>query len=137
MVCIYCSAETSVINSRPQKRTNHIWRRRQCADCKAVFTTSEFPDLSKAVVVVRESVLQPFSRDKLFLSIHSSLKHRKTALADASGLTDTILSHLYPKIASGSLHVAEITQTTLKTLTLFDSVAGTHYQAYHPLNARR
>ena len=27
MVCIYCSGKTDVINSRPQKRLNRIWRR--------------------------------------------------------------------------------------------------------------
>ena len=133
MVCIYCGAETSVINSRPQKRSNHIWRRRQCTDCTAVFTTSEAPDLSKCLVVVRGKALQPFSRDKLFLSVHSSLKHRKTALTDASGLTDTILSRLYPHIASGTLPVLSIVATTLKTLKHFDTASATHYEAFHPL----
>lgn len=136
MVCIYCGSETSVINSRPQKRQNHIWRRRQCSSCAAVFTTSEVPDFLKSLSVVRGSNLQPFSRDKLFLSVHDSLKHRKTALGDATGLTDTIISRLYPVISSGCVRNSDITSATSLVLEAFDKASATHYQAYHPLDAR-
>ena len=132
MKCIYCSAETRVINSRPQKRQNSIWRRRQCSDCAAVFTTSENVDLSKSLVVLHGKTLQPFSRDKLYLSVNDSLKHRKTATSDATSLTDTIISHLDAYALSGSIKNIDIAQTALLTLKRFDKAAATHYQAYHP-----
>jgi transcriptional regulator NrdR family protein len=98
----------------------------------AIFTTSEAPDLLKSLSVTDGKNLQPFSRDKLFLSVHDSLKHRKTATNDASWLTDTIISRLYPLIASGSLNAPDITQTTTVILKRFDKAATTYYQAYHP-----
>lgn len=132
MVCIYCGAETSVINSRPQKRYNNIWRRRQCGGCGAVFTTSETPDFLKSLVVTNGNSLEPFSRDKLFLSVHDSVRHRKTATSDATGLTGTIISRLYPFITSGSLARADITHIAAATLKRFDKAAASHYRAYHP-----
>ena len=132
MVCIYCNAQTHVVNSRPQKRQNSIWRRRQCDDCAAVFTTSENVDLNKSWVVLHGKTLQPFSRDKLYLSVNDSLKHRKTATDDATGLTDTIIGRLNAHVLSGSIKNIDIAQTALLTLRRFDKAAATHYQAYHP-----
>ncbi len=132
---MYCGAETRVINSRPQKRHNHIWRRRQCSDCTAIFTTSEIPDLAKSLVVVRGKTMCPFSRDKLYLSLYDSLKHRKTATSDATGLTDTIISHMYPLVLSGSISSTDIVEIALQVLRHFDKAAATYYQAYHPEKA--
>jgi len=135
MVCLYCGAATSVINSRPQKRLNHIWRRRQCEDCAAVFTTSEAPDLLKSLLLTDGSHTEAFSRDKLFLSLHDSLKHRQTALSDATSLTDTILSKLMPHVHDASLDRKHIVAQSLEVLQRFDRAASVHYQAYHPLRA--
>src|SRR5664279_3068123 len=103
MVCVYCGNDTQVTNSRLQKRNNAVWRRRTCKECSATITTLERIDLETAVMVVDESVHTPFSRDKLFISIYNSCKHRKSAQADASGLTDTIISRLYPHISDASI----------------------------------
>ena len=132
MLCIYCGSETNVINSRPQKRLNHIWRRRKCANCGAIFTTTEIPDLFKSLSVKKSGHLQPFSRDKLLLSINASLKHLKQPTNDASSLTDTILSKLLPLVKDASLTSEQIIATTLLTLNHFDKPASTHYAAFHP-----
>ena len=136
MVCIYCGSETRVINSRPQKRTNNIWRRRQCSACMALFTTSERPDFLTSLSVRRSKKIEPFSRDKLFLSIHDSLKHRKSATSDATALTDTVLSKLYPLLGEGSLDEREITLVVCEVLAAFDPASATYYRAYHPITIR-
>ena len=97
MVCIYCGSPTQVINSRQQWRTNGVWRRRLCTVCKNVFTTTEAPDLSTTVMVEPKpgsASLHHFNRDRLFLSIYDSCKHRPTALKDASSLTATVIGKL-------------------------------------------
>lgn len=132
MVCLYCGAKTGVSNSRHQKKQNHIWRRRVCMDCGAIFTTSESPDLLKSLIVQSGKRVQPFSRDKLFLTIHDSIKHRKTAQSDATALTDTVISRLYPLIVVGSLKKEAIVQTTTEILRRFDKTAASHYKAFHP-----
>lgn len=133
MKCVYCSGDTKVINSRLNKRANHIWRRRSCLECKAVFTTDESPDFFKSLVVKKAKAVEAFNRDKLFISIYDSLKHRKTAHNDATGLTNTVISKLYPLIDSGSIGQSDITKATQSVLKHFDKVALTHYSAFHLL----
>jgi len=132
MVCIHCGAKTHVINSRGQKRHNQIWRRRACFACNAVFTTSEAAVYEAAwVVLLRNGALQPFSRDKLFLSLYESCKHRKTALADASALTDTVIKRLSQLVQSGRLEARTIAHSAQVALHRFDTAASVHYQAFH------
>lgn len=132
MVCIYCFGETKVNNSRPQKRGNQVWRRRQCLDCKAIFTSVETADLSSALAVKKQHKhLEPFSRDKLLISLYGSLKHRKSAIKDARGLTDTIISQLLASAQAGSLNSKDIQEVVHRTLKRFDGPAAVHYQAFH------
>lgn len=132
MVCIYCDGKTKVINSRNQKRLNQKWRRRECELCGAVLTSTEQINTVTAIQV-KDSAnrYKPFLRDKLFLSIHDSLKHRKTALDDAIALTDTIVSKLVRNNQSAIIEKSQISQIVTPILKRFDKVAATHYQAFH------
>lgn len=133
MVCMYCSSKTEVTNSRLQKRTNTVWRRRQCLSCKSIVSTIEQVDYEKSwVVQYSDTSLQPFLRDKLFVSIYKSCQHRPTALPDALGLTTTVIAACRPLAKSGSLPVRVIASQTLRTLQRFDQAAAIHYQAFHP-----
>ncbi len=133
MNCLYCKAKTEVVNSRVQKRSNQVWRRRQCLSCRASFTTRETIDLSLGLSVKTNSgQILPFSRDKLFLDVYDSLKHRKTAKNDATALTETVLSKLYKHMSNGLVDTAVITDIASKTLKRFDRAAGVIYQANHP-----
>ncbi len=132
MVCIYCSNETRVTNSRHQKRTNGVWRRRTCVVCGTTFTTREEIDLTGSITVKSQKQLEAFQRDKLFMSIFDSLRHRKTALEDATALTDTIISRLYPFMKDVIIDRTHIIEVTLQSLRQFDKAAATHYEAFHP-----
>ena len=132
MVCPHCSSNTQVINSRLQKRANSVWRRRKCIQCEAIFTSREVADLSAAWRVIHQKTgLQPFLRDKLFLSLYKSLQHRHTALTDAGDLTDTIIGQLTRTKTDGPLSPAAIVQAVTTVLSRFDTVAQVHYQAFH------
>jgi transcriptional regulator NrdR family protein len=136
MVCIYCASPTDVVNSRQQKRGNTVWRRRRCSQCTNVFTTTEAPDLSATFRVpskANSAKLLPFSRDKLFMSLYESCKHRPAALSDASSLTTTIISGLLKdQPQAGLLHRKHIAQTAHHLLSRFDKTAASVYLAYHP-----
>lgn len=134
MVCIFCNSDTDVTNSRLVTQQNHIWRRRRCQNCKKVFTTSESIDLERCLKVSHQTRLEPFSRDKLFLSLNHSLMHRKTATSDATAITSTVIGRLYPLITAGKLNSTDIIKTTLPILKRFDKPAYTLYAAYHPLD---
>ncbi len=132
MVCVQCGGRTSVENSRPQKRSNQVWRRRQCQSCYTVFTTEESINYSGSWrVKYPNGSLQPFVRDKLLLSLHRSCRHRKTALADAQGLTDTIIKKILTQTSDGIINSQSIIQITQVALNRFDKAASVHYAAFH------
>jgi transcriptional regulator NrdR family protein len=135
MVCIYCGSATDVTNSRPMKRLNGVWRRRACKDCGSLVTTVEQVELSSALRVKQPNgLLEPFSRDKLYISLYESLGHRKTAQEDAARLCDTVIQHLI-SVAKSPICLRDlIVAETSTTLQRFDTAAATHYRAYHPLS---
>lgn len=148
MVCIYCDGPLDVINSRPQKRQNQIWRRRRCTACGAVFTALEALDLSTAISVAKIPLdglsdgrpqkhqkaadLEPFDRDQLFISLYESLRHRPGAQRDARALADTATAHIILKAKHGRTDRRTIRDIVLNTLQRFDQAAATHYAAFHP-----
>lgn len=132
MVCIFCSGETQVINSRHQKRPNHVWRRRKCLDCHQIFTTTEAAALDRSFSFVSADHKQPFIQELLFLSLYNSLRHRSTALSDANGLCQTVLGKLLPQVKDGSLQRQDIIKTSHEVLKRFDRAAAISYLAFHP-----
>jgi transcriptional regulator NrdR family protein len=133
MVCLHCSSETQVINSRHQKRLNQVWRRRRCLTCKAVFSTTESADYATAVLVRgAQGAIRPFSRDKLFVSIMSACQHRKTAINDAGGLTTTVIKRSFESLQQGVVDTKAIKAAAYVALQRFDPTAAALYRAYHP-----
>lgn len=133
MVCYTCGGETAVLNSRPQKRTNQVWRRRRCTLCDTVYTTTESIDYAKSLMVHRPTTkhLVPLERDRLLLSLYKSLGHRPTALTDAGGLCATIITKVAPLAKNNVVETRQIIETTLVALNRFDKLAAQHYQAFH------
>ncbi len=132
MVCVYCSSKTEIINTRHQSRTNSTWRRRKCLRCGALITSIEQADYAKLWVISdNKGKLKPFKRDKLFVSIFNSLRHRNTALSDCEGLTATVISKLSKLPTKGQIGKEEIVNTTLTCLKHFDKAAAVQYKAYH------
>jgi transcriptional repressor NrdR len=132
MVCLYCSQATQVVNSRLQKRANQVWRRRKCLACAATFTTHEIADLGSALSVRASTAdISSFSRDKLFVSIYESCKHRASALDDATQLTLTIISFLLHEAIDGLVERQSIITASTRVLERFDKTAATMYAAYH------
>jgi transcriptional regulator NrdR family protein len=132
MVCIYCGHDTQVINSRLHKRTNEVWRRRKCTSCGSLVTTYESIAAEASIVVqYSDTDLRPFSRDTLFTSIYESCKHRPTAIADATALTQTIMSKIFTRPLLPAITREAIIAAAQDTLELFDGPAATYYKAYH------
>lgn len=132
MVCIHCGHNTQVVNSRHQIRTNNVWRRRQCVNCGATFTTTESAAYGASWAVQSSSgAPTPFSRDKLFLSLYRSLQHRKTAVDDAAALTETVIKKVSASVTNGVIKAGAVTAAAQVALNRFDKAASIHYQAFH------
>lgn len=135
MKCIYCGSKTKVSNSRPQKKSNQIWRRRRCTACQGVFTTNELLDTRGAFVFMSNTgVFEPFSRTKLFISIYEACKHQKNAEEAADALTETVLSKILPRSQQARISRTTLIQVTTATLAKYDTAAGVSYKAFHPLS---
>jgi transcriptional regulator NrdR family protein len=131
MVCIYCQSKTRVINSRLQKKSNKIWRRRLCPVCKNTFTSIEgLQDLS-FIVSDTNTPPKPFSRDNLFVSIYLSCGHRANPVSDATALTDTIVAKVLSSIEDGCIAKTDLFAIAESVLKHFDSIASTSYEAYY------
>lgn len=131
MVCIYCGSDTKVVNSRPQKSLNSVWRRRLCVKCGGLFTTTESFQASGTFMLKKiDGNLAVFLREKLFLSVYDSCKHRDAAAPDSLAITDTIVNRLIHKHKNGVLDQLDLKDITYKTLNKFDRAASTHYKAY-------
>lgn len=130
MVCIYCHSDLQVINSRPQRSKNTIWRRRRCKQCQTVFTSIETLDLSNSLRVKTPDGLEPFIIEKLITSLYESLKHSQGASENAKAIADTVCHHVLSD--NSQLPVIEVQRLiaiTGQTLQAFNEVAGLHYLA--------
>jgi len=132
MVCLYCGSETKVTNSRPQKRSNHIWRRRQCKRCKATFTTHEAVDLSSTLLVVNLGVPKPFVTDILFTEMLLAMSHRKNAYLDAREATDTVIARLIELPGKPLFSPTQISVISSDVLKKLDRRAHLRFVAEHP-----
>jgi transcriptional regulator NrdR family protein len=132
MVCVYCSGATHIVNSRAQKRSNSVWRRRKCRDCGLIFSTEESVQYENIWLVVDPSgSYSPFSLDRLQMSLYRSCQHRQVALKDAAALTRTIIQKLRPKFSDGLISSQTIAQVSQVALNRFDRAASVNYGAYH------
>lgn len=131
MKCPFCQSDTSVEISRPSRKIPSVWRRRQCDNCNRVFSTKEKPDLSLSISVKNKAGQEePFSEDKLLMSVFVCLTHRKDALEASRALSDTITRLLFP-LKSNAIESTEIKAAVLKVLKRFDGAAATYYKAHH------
>lgn len=135
MICINCFHEnTRVINSRAKKKQPSIWRRRQCENCKATFTTYEYPSADDRLPIInKEGVATPFNLGKLLLSIAASFSHAPDrAETDALWLAQTVEDSLYARRES---HYSsdDVRQVTHEVLKRYDELVGLQYAARHKL----
>jgi transcriptional regulator NrdR family protein len=100
--------------------------------CGALFTTEEQADYG-ALWRVRQTKgrLEPFSRDKLFLSLYEAVRHRPAALKDAAALAVTVINKLGDQVSDGVVDSARIARTAQVALNRFDHAASVAYQAFH------
>lgn len=135
MICIYCfHAKTKVTNSRSQKKSPIIWRRRTCLNCHKIFSSYERPstDLLRVAHSLEDS-LTPLSVGKLTLSIAKSFSHNlHSAEYDSMNLAQTVELKLL-SLNKNPLVSDEIADITYETLKRYDELAAIQYAAQHHL----
>ena len=136
MICIKCSADTKVTNSRPHKKTPSVWRRRECKACGTVFTTSEVVADNTYQFAVSDAggIKVDFSLPRLMLSIVPSLSHRHSDdIADASYWLAQTVAQAVQATATDTITTTALAEEVFETLSFFDATAGLQYGAKHGL----
>lgn len=133
MICINCfHTKTRVTNSRPHKKQPTIWRRRQCPQCQAIFTSYERAALDNVPVLHHSGESTAFNIGKLTISIAKSFRHDPDQAAFLSyDLAQTVEAKLL--LHGKALSSDDIAAVTHATLQQFDPVAALQYAAAHQL----
>jgi len=130
MKCPYCNQESKVKNSRLQKRANSVWRRRECLNCQAIWTTLERPQSSTTYKVNSNEVMVDFRPELLLISLYECLKHRKTPELDAQYVYSTVFSNLQDT-NEPVFGIQLIASTAYNVLKRYDGLAADIYKATH------
>lgn len=120
MHCPYCRhTDTRVLDSRVAEDGTSIRRRRQCPSCERRFTTLEQMQL---VVVKRNGVVEPFSREKVVRGVAKACKGRPVTDDDLARLGQQVEETLR---ASGQAEIPaeEVGVAILTPLSRLDAVA--------------
>lgn len=132
MVCVYCGSDTNVTNSRLQRRSNQVWRRRRCQACRAVFTTLEAVDLPTTLIVDYRGRSEPFLPDKLYTEVLLSLQDRKDAYVAAREVTNTVIKELLKLPDKPLFRPEQISRVAAAVLKRLDRRAYLRFAAEHP-----
>lgn len=133
MFCINCfHSNTTVTNSRPNKKRPQIWRRRRCLKCGKIFTTRESPSVTdnKLVLDVSTDARTYFNLGQLSVSIYRAFSHNtehgKKVCLTLAQTVESILSTERENLSS-----EDITAFTHQVLQRYDSLAAMQYAAQH------
>lgn len=134
MFCINCfHTNTSVVNSRPNKKQPQVWRRRNCSNCHTTFTTYERPSLAdNKPITLPDGSTDTFNLGKLILSITKAFTHSPVdAEYNALWLAQTVEDVLSTE--RQTITPEDIEATAHQVLKKFDELAAVQYAAQHQL----
>lgn len=134
MFCINCfHTNTSVTNSRPNKKQPQVWRRRTCLNCQSTFTTYERPSLAdNKPINLPGGGNDTFNLGKLILSIAKAFTHAShDAQYDSLWLAQTVEDTLSTE--RQIITPEDIAAITHQVLKKFDELAAIQYAAQHQL----
>ncbi|MDP2586826.1 MAG: transcriptional regulator NrdR [Candidatus Komeilibacteria bacterium] len=123
MKCPACLAQDTKVNdSRLSEDGFAIKRRRECQKCSFRFSTYEQMEILNLLVVKRNGVKEPYSRDKLESGLKKSLEKRPYTLEDFKKLVSTVERDIQ-KRKQDEITSAAIGEIVMKRLKFFDKVA--------------
>ena len=129
MHCPKCaSPDTSVIDSRETENGNAIRRRRECAKCEFRFTTYERIDTPNFVVVKKDGMREPFSREKLEKSLWVACQKRPVRRDQVDLILNAIEEALRGEKEVDSRKIGNLVMKALKQL---DDVAYIRYASVY------
>ena len=95
MKCPYCGfPDTKVVDSRPDKDSSAIRRRRECESCSKRFTTHERVEEVLPLILKKDGRREPFDRGKVIAGIKKACEKRPVSIEVIERLVDRLETRL-------------------------------------------
>lgn len=123
MRCPFCqSLNVAVVDSRLRDDGTTVWRRRECLSCSKRFSSREKIDLSYLSVVKKDGKKEPFSREKILMSMVKSFGKHPIPEEKLEKVADEIVQEIH-KLGKSEIKTSLIGNLVLERLRKLDLVA--------------
>jgi transcriptional repressor NrdR len=131
MRCPYCGKDHDrVCDSRASDDGSSIRRRRECLRCKRRFTTHERVDETGINVVKRNSVREPFNRDKIRLGLTKACWKRPISDDQIDRLVTDVENEIYAHTES-EIETTKVGEMVMQRLAQLDQVAFVRFASVY------
>ena len=131
MVCPFCGNKNHrVLDSRSSAEGKAVRRRRECVRCKRRFTTYEYVEESRLMVVKKDGRREPFSREKLLHGVKVACEKRPVSADHVEELVNEVERVIQQKFEKevSSKDVGELVMSRLQKL---DEVAYVRFASVY------
>ena len=131
MLCPFCGNEDQrVIDSRDSEEGKAIRRRRECEKCKRRFTTYEYIEESRLMVVKKDGRSEPFDRKKLLNGLATACEKRPISTERIEKLVSDIERQLQRKYEK-EVKAKDIGELVISKLHNLDEVAYVRFASVY------
>ncbi len=131
MVCPYCGNKNHrVVDSRSSAEGKAVRRRRACSKCKRRFTTYEYIEESRLMVLKKDGRREPFSRTKLLNGILTACEKRPISTEKIEKLVNEIERIIQRKFDK-EVQAKDIGETVISKLYSLDDVAYVRFASVY------
>jgi len=131
MRCPFCTAQdTRVIDSRLANEGDQVRRRRECAECKARFTTYEATEFTLPRIIKSDGLREPFNENKLRAGILRALEKRPVSTDKIESAITRIKKELMLK-GDREIETLAVGELVMKELSSLDHVAFVRFASVY------
>ena len=131
MICPYCgNKDHRVVDSRSSAEGKAVRRRRECAKCKRRFTTYEYIEESRLMVIKKDGRREPFSRTKLLNGLMTACEKRPISAERIERLANEVERYIQRKYEK-EVRVEDIGELVMSRLHKLDQVAYVRFASVY------
>ena len=131
MVCPYCGNKNhSVVDSRSSSEGKSVRRRRECEKCNRRFTTYEYIEESRLMVIKKDGRREPFSRTKLLNGVTTACEKRPISTEKIEKVISEIERALQKKFDK-EVQAKEIGEVVMSKLHKLDEIAYVRFASVY------
>lgn len=131
MKCPFCgNLDNKVVDSRMIKDGDAVRRRRECMDCDSRFTTYEYVEEARLMIVKKDGRREPFNRDKVQTGIERACEKRNISMNLIESFLDDLEKELR-KIGEKEISSREVGEKVMEKLHDLDGVAYVRFASVY------